>query len=178
MEERLWFDAAIEGLWHKALAGKVTPALEARLRAEGIDLARLLPGYPAAVAARCVALTAAALFPDQPEDDRLRAIGRTFLLGYQQTLIGRAVIQVLRLIGPRRSLERMQSNFRSVNYVKTRFTALGPNSAEVWFNHVDGIPAYFAGIIEQGGAFAGAKSVQVSWAEKDGGCAFRVDWVA
>lgn len=178
MEERLWFDAAIEGLWRKALGPRITPQLRAAMRAEGIDLDKLLPGYPAPVVARCIALTAATLFPGRPPDDAQREIGRLFLLGYEQTLIGRAVIQVLKLIGPRRSLERMQTNFRSVNYVKTKFTALGPTRAEVWFNEVDGIPGYFAGIIEQGGAFAGAKDVTVTWAARDGGCAFSVAWAA
>lgn len=175
-DERLWFDQAIEGLWLRALGGRVTPALRASLKDAGLDLDRLLPGYPAATVARCVKLTAAALFPGQPEDDALREVGRLFLTGYQQTLIGRAVLQVLKLIGPRRSLQRMQTNFRSVNYVKTRFTELGPTRAEVWFNHVDGMPAYFAGIIEQGGVLSGAKAVTVTWQEKDGGGAFLVEW--
>ncbi len=177
MDERLWFDQAIEGLWMKGLGDRVTPPLRAALKAEGIDLDKpLLPGYPAQTFARCVKLTAAALFPNDPPDEAQRRLGHFGLLGYQQTLLGRAVIQVLRLIGPRRSLERMQTNFRSANFIKTRFTPLGPQSAEVWFNHVDDIPAYVAGIIQQGGTFAGAKSVAITWAAKDVGCAFRVDW--
>lgn len=179
MDERLWFDQAIEGLWLKAIADWITPSLRASLKTQGIDLDKpLLPGYPAQVVARCLKITATALFPGQDEDTALREVGRLFLLGYQQTLIGRAVIQVLRLIGPRRSLERMQTNFRSVNYIKTRFTSLGPTSGELWINHVDEVPAYFAGIIQQGGSFSGAKSVDVTWAPKDGGCAFQVSWVS
>ncbi len=56
---------------------------------------------------------------------------------------------------------------------------LGPQNVELWFNETKGIPPYFQGILEQGGAAIGAKNMQVSFRDDPaGGTWFAVTWVS
>lgn len=178
MTEKLWFSQALEGLFVRGVGADMTPALRQRLLELGIALTHLRPAYGIEVVARAIRAAGEELFPGQPEAQALRQVGALFMRGYAETLIGRAMVQFMRIIGPRRSLERMQANFRTGgNYVETRFTSLGPGIAEVWFNEVCGIPDFYAGIIARGGAFAGARELEVTFEPPTGdGCTFRVEW--
>lgn len=179
MTEKLWFSQSVEGLLIRGVGAQMTPSLNAQLVALGIDLAHLKPAYPNDAVVSAIRLTASVLFPGQTERDALRGMGTVFMRGFAETLMGKAMVQFMRVIGPRRSLQRMERNFRTGgNYIETRFTALGAGKAEVWFNDVSGIPDFYAGIIERGGLFAGAKELQVTFpAQLDASCTFVVDWV-
>lgn len=98
--------------------------------------------------------------------------------GYVETLLGRAMVQVMKVVGPRRSLERMQRNFRTgSNYIETRFTSLGKGQAELWFNDVSGIPDFYAGVMSAGGRLAAAGNVRVTvHPSTDESCRFLVEW--
>ena len=103
------FGQVYEGLFVRGLRGRLT----------------LQPAYPSSVLPACIVLTAQTLYPTEPLEQALKVIGRTFFLGFIDTLLGRAMLGLLRIIGPRRSLERMQRNFRTgSNYIETRFLSL------------------------------------------------------
>ena len=108
----------------------------------------------------------------------MNALGRVFFGGYTSTVIGQAMLTMMRLIGPKRSLERMQRNFRTGgNYIETRFRELGPNHVELWFNEVNGMPSYVQGIIEAGAEQIGARNVRVEYRpEPEGGVLYTVIW--
>ncbi len=81
-------------------------ALAGLLRAEGVDVHSLEREYPIRVLNRCVDVTCAHLYPDLPiEDARLR-LGRSFVQGFVQTLMGRVVAAGLPMLGPVRYLKR------------------------------------------------------------------------
>jgi uncharacterized protein (TIGR02265 family) len=173
--EKLWFSQSIEGLFIRGVGEAMTPALRAQLLGLGIDLERLKPAYPNDAVVSSIRLSGEALFPGKPEPEALREMGKLFMKGFAETLIGRAMVQFMRVIGPRRSLQRMERNFRTGgNYIETRFTSLGERKAQVWFNDVSGIPDFYAGIIERGGQFAGARALQVTF--DAGTSAFDVNW--
>lgn len=178
MTEKLWFQQSIEGLLVRGVGKDMTPALREKLRALGIDLASLQPGYDAKVVSQAIRLTAAELFPGRPEAEALREVGALFMRGYVETLLGRAMVQVMKVVGPRRSLERMQRNFRTgSNYIETRFTSLGKGQAELWFNDVSGIPDFYAGVMSAGGRLAAAGNVRVTvHPSTDESCRFLVEW--
>ena len=178
MSEKLWFSQSLEGLFLRGVGDAMTPALRAQLLELGIDLTRLQPAYADEVVTKAIRLTAVALFGGKPEAEALRHVGALFMKGFAETLLGRAMVQFMKVIGPRRSLERMQRNFRTGgNYIETRFTSLGKGRAEVWFNDVSRIPDFYAGIIQRGGEFAGATDLRVAFApQTDASCAFLVDW--
>ena len=178
MTEKLWFSQSIEGLFVRGIGDRMTPVLRAQLLELGLDLRNLKPAYDDAVVSRAIRLTGKALFGDQPEFDQLRATGALFMHGFSQTLMGKALVQLMKVVGPRRSLQRMERNFRTGgNYIETRFESLGEGKAHVWFNDVSGIPDFYAGIIQRGGEFAGARDMVISFAPvTNAECTFVVDW--
>ncbi|MEW5741358.1 MAG: DUF2378 family protein [Myxococcota bacterium] len=178
MSEKLWFQQSIEGLFVRGVGELMTPALRDQLRALGLELDRLQPGYPADLVSKSIRVTAAELFPTLPEPEALREIGALFMRGYTETLIGRAMVQLMRVLGPRRTLERMQRNFRTgANYIETRFRSLGPGRVELWFNDVSGIPDFYAGVMTAGGRQTGARNVRVACSPAtDASCTFLVEW--
>ncbi len=179
MAEQLEFAHVFEGLFMRGLKDHLDDRLKARLKEKGLDLSKPLdPAYPSHVLSDCIIVAAQTVYPSLPLDQALNAVGHAFFRGYTGTMLGQAMLQLLRLLGPRRTLERMQRNFRTGNnYMETRFKALGPQNVELWFNETRGIPAYFQGILEQGGNDIGAKNMQVSYRDDPaGGTWFAVTW--
>jgi uncharacterized protein (TIGR02265 family) len=179
VDERLWFSNTVEGLFLRGLAGRLTPSHLDVLKQRGIDLSRrLAPAYPAALFAECIRLTAREVFPTVDEVEGVRRLGQLFLSGYQQTLVGAALVQMMKLLGARRTLQRMERNFATGgNFMKTQFTSHGPGDVEVSLSEVDGIPSYFAGIIEKGSELVNAKNYRVTYSCPDGHlCRVHVKW--
>lgn len=179
MGERLVFQNTVEGLFARGLAGRVTPALKEQLRREGLDLDRpLLPAYPVETWSRCVALTARALHPGEPEGVALSKVGERMVEGYRETAVGRAVFGVLTLLGPRRTLGRMQQNLRSANnYTEVRLTEVGSREADLWMNEPGLLRYFMRGVLLAGLRGAGTADAQVELRQfDDAGVTYRVSW--
>lgn len=158
----------------------MTPRLQTELLALGIDLQNLRPAYPSEACSRGVRLAAAQLFPRVGEVEAVQQLGELFLDGYGETLVGRALIQLMKVIGPMRSLQRMQRNFRTgSNYIETRFTELAPTKAEIWLNDTSGIPSFWAGVMTSGGRLTNAESIRVRFTSgADGSATYVIEWQA
>lgn len=178
MGEHLWYSQVVESIFIKGLGQRLTPDVKKTIRTEGIDLDRLLPGYPVAQVVRALRRVLPSLYPGVDEVEALRSIGASSMQGYNETFIGRAAVQVLKLVGVRRALQKLQTSMRSGNnYLETRFTQVGPTSAELHFSEMSGIPSFYRGLLEEGGRMVGAKHMRVSDGEaRDNGWVFRVDW--
>lgn len=174
-----WFvyEHTVEGLFFKALRSRITPALGERLKALGIDLA----GKPRSVAhaqwVQALHLVATELF-EGPVDLRFRKLGQSVMLHHEETVMGKAVITVMRLMGPKRVLGRINSTLRSGNnYIQATLAPTGPTSWEGLVNECNGNPQYIAGVIEQGLIISGAKEVKVDVSDFDGHSAkFKLAW--
>jgi len=171
------FASAVEGLYLRALKGRITPALADALRGVGLDVDHVLPAYTLDTWEHSLRVTCANLFPDQPLDDSMAELGRLLIAGYQQTAIGKAIFPLMRILGPTRVLARMGRNFQSGNnYTDTSVTQLGPTEARLWFNRVIQ-PAFYRGILEAGLLSAGAKDLVVELGDRDGaGFTFHLRW--
>lgn len=179
VEAELVFQHAVEGLFLVGLKGRVTPELQARLRSAGLDLSRpLMPAYPRAAWNSFIQITAESLWPEESPERAHHALGRQLLLGYSRTLMGGAILRLLRLIGPRRTLERMTQNFRSGgNYNLCRATAVGPREMLFWMNEPTLHPSYVAGIIDMTLELVGVQQRDIQVQLKDAeGCTYRVTW--
>lgn len=178
--QKLWFLQAVEGLFIRGLGERLTPDVRAKIHAAGIDLTKLEPAYPVATVTAAARGVLPLLWPGVGEDEAFRQLGVAFLRGYSETLVGAAMVQMMKLIGTRRTLERMQKNFRTGgNYLETRFTALGPTSVELWINDVSGMPGLYRGILEEGGRMVGTKGLKVvAVPDSLPACLYRVDWEA
>lgn len=135
MAERLWFsDPVVEGLFRRALKTRLTPSLVAKLRERGLELDKpLQPAYPAERCAEWIRLVAE-LYPPLSEREATYQVGRANMDGYVQTVLGRAVVQVLKVIGPKRTLPRLGRSFRTgTNYMQVDVREVLPDRFEVTF---------------------------------------------
>lgn len=176
--ERLWFSTVIDAVFIKGLGARMTPELKTQLKALGIDLAKLHPAYPIEAVKKAFALVTKQLFAGVPEEQALHELGVSSMRGYSETLLGKALIQILKLIGVRRSLLRMHTSMRSGNnYLETFSTVVSTNCVELRFSDVSGMPTFYRGILEEGGRMAHAKNLRVSSVPSPApGHTFRVEW--
>ncbi|MFT3711041.1 MAG: DUF2378 family protein [Archangium sp.] len=177
MPEKLIFAQTFEGLL-RSLAGKLTPALVSGLRARGVDVeAALLPSYPMDTFIEVVNFLAAELHPAAEPDAGVALLGRGFMDGFGETMIGRAMLAMLRIIGPHNALKRVTQEFRTGNnYSETRLVQRGPTAYELWVNELR-MPGWYVGIITRGLELSGASGVEVVLLSKDPiGGTFRVAW--
>ena len=178
-QQRLWFSNSVEGLLVRGIGTRLTPALREKVRDEGINLERLEPAYPVerfVAACRAVIPT---LYPDKTEAEAFYELGCSFLRGYSETLLGAAMVRMMKLIGPRRTLERMTKNFRTGgNYLDTRFVALTRSSVELWISDVTEMPDFYRGMIEEGARMISVKGLRVaSMPSEPPSALFHIEWV-
>ena len=178
MAEKLIFAQTIEGLIRSLGPSKLTPQLVEGLLTRGVDPTRpLVPAYPKDVFIAVVKFLASELHPDQPLDRAVALLGRGFVDAYGQTMVGTGLLAMIRLIGPKRTLERVTREFRTGNnYSDTRLTALGETEYDLWVNEAL-MPGWYIGILSRGLELAGAKAVNVVLTSQgsEGGI-FRITW--
>ena len=177
MTEKLIFAQTFEGLL-RSLTGKLTPRLATGLRERGFDPgAPLLPAYPQAVFIEVVSFLSRELHPGLGPEAAVCAVGRGFMDGYGETMVGRAMMAMMRLIGPRRTLERVSRQFRTGNnFSETKLTPIGATEYHLWVNEVR-LPGWYIGLLSRGLELAGGKDVRVEVIHCDqAGGNFRVQW--
>lgn len=173
------FAPTFEGLFHKGLLGRVTPRLGQRLLAAGIDLRKLAPAYPEESWAKAVRIAAEEVYPQLPFDEAAWRLGEDSIRGFSSTMIGQATIALLKVVGPKRALTRIERSFGSGNnYLETKVTERGPADVEIWFSDVHQQPGLYGGILRGVAALLGAKSMSVDLVSSEGaGATFRLRWV-
>ncbi|MDP1824199.1 MAG: DUF2378 family protein [Archangium sp.] len=176
--EKLWFSTVVDAVFIKGLGTRLTPQLKAEIKKVGIDLDKLQPAYPVDLVHKTCKLLTPVLFPRMTEEEAFHELGVSSMRGYTETLLGKALIQILKLIGVRRSLLRMHTSMRSGNnYIETFATVIAANCVELRFSDVSGMPSFYQGIIEEGGRMAHAKNLHVTTVESTPpGHTFRVEW--
>lgn len=174
----LVFAQTVEGLL-RAL-GPLDDAAREKLRAVGIDPDRRLePAYPVE---QYVALQRAAVgifAPHEPFEIGIEALGRRFVDGYGETLMGRAVLAGLRLLGPVRALQRLTRTLSTGStFFKTSLEEARPGTWRLWINRVTW-PGWYVGLVQRGLEHAGAREVAVTVIDHAGpglGLTLEVTW--
>jgi uncharacterized protein (TIGR02265 family) len=164
--QRVVFGNSMEGLW-RALEPHTREEAEA-FRKAGVNGRSFLPAYPVEDYLRVMESCAASRFGGQPPLEQYTSVGRLFFSGYEKTLVGQALMAMLKVLGPRRTLERMTRNFRTANnYSEAEVEAVGPNHHRVRLKHVKH-PGFYRGLILSGVERAGARSASVEVSAQDG----------
>jgi uncharacterized protein (TIGR02265 family) len=101
--------SACQGLFVRALPPD--PAFHAELKSVGVDVDRLLPRYPLKTWIDGMAVARRHFFPGHTEQQGNWLLGRLFLLGFLDTMVGRVAGSLLPVLGPARMLERTQRHF-------------------------------------------------------------------
>lgn len=180
MNEKLVFDASLEGLFHRGLGGAPNPALRDELKRLGIDLSKKLP--PAVTREtwyRALAVTARHTFPTLEERAGLRELGVVLMKGVEETFMGRTMAPVVRLLGVKRLLDRLPKNMRSSNnFAEGTVKSLEPKLVQFDVTDVGDAPEVMQGSLEQICRWAGATSVEVTFTVTEPPAArFLIRWV-
>ncbi len=178
-DELLIFEQTIEALFLRALHGRLTPECKARLRQAGLDVdQKLRPAYAFDAWMTFLRITAEELYPQLPLEQGTWKLGEAYIEGFRETMLGRAVLSLLRVLGPRRTLMRATQNFRAGNnYTESKLRELGPSQFELWMNEVGPYPAFTEGIIHAGLRVAGAQDIAIEMSGYDGhACTYRINW--
>ncbi len=176
---REWFvyEHTVEALFFKALHARVGPGLKDKLKPLGIDLDGKPKNVPQPEWVLALRLAADELFTG-PLDERYRSLGRAVLQRFEDTLMGKAIMSVMRVMGPARALKRIESNLRGGNnFIRASLDQKGPNEFVSEVNECNGNPHYIAGVIEGALHITGAKEVSVKVLEFDGHAAkYAITW--
>ncbi|MFZ5441835.1 MAG: DUF2378 family protein [Myxococcota bacterium] len=173
--ERLVFSHSMEALY-RALDPH-TPAERAVFQKAGITGERFLPAYPVEVHIAVLDACASSRFAHLPELERYTEVGKLFFGGFEKTIVGSALMAMMRVIGPRRTLDRITRNLRSANnFSEGVITTLAPNRYHVRINYTVR-PGFYLGLLESGCRVAGAKELSVTVVEtKDLQTTYEVKW--
>ncbi len=167
--------ALFEGLFGRGLT--VDATLDGVLRQHGYDTKKLLDRYPGPVFAACVEAARAHLHGDVPVEEGLRALGRAFVGGFRQTILGAVATTALPILGPARFLPRVPGRFATVRPdASVSVEVTSPSTARLTF--VDPLPlgGFFAGVIEGALRLAKAPSPQIVLVTQPGGYRLEVSW--
>lgn len=182
VEKRLVFAHAMEGLFEKALKGRLTDRIRERVKAEaGVDLSRKFdPGYPFPRWEKCLVVVSEELFPSLPPDEALEEVGVLLTHGYFQTLMGSALAALLRVIGPARALKRMDRSLRTGNkYTEASVKELGPTRFEFWSNESGLAQFNLVGVLRAGAEISGARNLRTQIVKRDDeGVTIQLEWDA
>ncbi|MCY1046554.1 DUF2378 family protein [Corallococcus sp. bb12-1] len=178
-EQRHVYVQVVEGLLQHGLRGQVSPRLRERLRQAGVDLDRpLLPLYPVPLWARCLHIIVEETWPGTPREEAFRRLARAHVEGYGATLLGRAVMSVMRLLGPKRVAHRLPEVLRGTdNYTEAVLTERGPAHYELRINSVIDAPGYVESLFEAVLQVGGAQAPRVTKLhEEQDGTVYSLTW--
>ncbi len=175
-EGRFIFPSAIEGIL-KGLGPLVKPELLAHLKAHGLDVERLPPAISAEQWPQRLEDIAVITWPGVSRDEALHRLGLQFVRGWQRTALGSAASALLRLLGPARTLTRLDRAIRtSDTFTRAETTLDGPNAARVRITDVQGCPTYWVGVLEAGLEFLGRTGTVALDRVDPPGATFLVTW--
>ncbi|XXF77201.1 DUF2378 family protein [Myxococcaceae bacterium GXIMD 01537] len=175
--ERLVFQQSFEGLF-RALGDRMDERCTQRLRKVGIDpVAPLSVAYPLEVWLEALRVASETLAPTSPLDEGAALVGRRFVEGYGATLIGSALLASVRLLGPRRMLERMTRNLRTgSNYLEAELTQIGPTRYTLTCRPVV-VEGFYRGLVTSGLELSGARDPSVQLLRNAGEVAvYDISW--
>lgn len=165
MPEKLVFESVIEGLFLKGLHGRVPAALKSELKALGINLDGKLPPAVAREAwYAALKATARHVYPQLSTSQAMREIGRAMMAGTEETLFGKAMAPAVRMMGAKRILLRVPKSMKSsTNFANAAVIELPDGRLQLDVDDVADAPELFQGSLERLGAWAGAKSIEVTF---------------
>ncbi len=178
-DEKVVFEQTMEGMFVRGIGTRMSPKCRGRLKSAGLDLdKKLLPAYPFDTWMKCLQIAAEDLFPTLPNAEAHFKLGQLLIDGYKETFLGRAVLGMVKVLGPRRTLVRSSQNFRSGNnYTDTKLVEVSGTCMELWMNEVGPYPTFTAGILHAAVSAAGASALKVEVVNHDGHAAtYRLRW--
>lgn len=159
--------------------GLLSIEFDRELRGLGLDVSRPREVSLATWEALLKA-TAKRAYPKLAEDDALEEVGREVMRGFAAGFVGKGLLMVLRMLGPRRALLRMMENFRTADSVTTmKAVELSPTCIELDTRPVTDVPTYVCGLLSEIMVLLAAREPKVEHRiEGKESRVFKVTWVA
>jgi uncharacterized protein (TIGR02265 family) len=142
--EALIFNGVVEAAFVRGLADRLTPEVKVRFNEVGINLDRLLPGYPFPIWDAGLRV-AATLFPELDQEAAIREVGRRFLAEGRHRRQLELAAPVFRLLGIHRALQRILGRQMGDNVNKLSYTELDPKTAQMEMSYVGTHPEFSQG---------------------------------
>ncbi len=156
--------------------GLLTPDFIAELKQLGLDVTQPRE-QPPEVWVAVLRATAARLSPARSVADGLEDVGRAMASGFLESLAGRALFVLLRMLGPHKAFLRMPENIQSADtFTQVKARSLAPGSVELIFNTTLGAPTHTRGILLEALFRLNTKNSSVSFTEHADSTAFVVTW--
>lgn len=175
-KDRFAFPSLIEG-YIKGLGERFSDETRRKLKAAGLDVAKMPPAIPARQMIPYMEIVASTAWPEQPRTEQLRLLGLCAIRGWQSGLLGSAASAMIRLIGPQRALTRLDRAFSTTNnYSRARTEFLGPKEALITVNDVQEMPTYWQGIFQAGVELLHLEGTVVIDHQMSPEATFRVTW--
>jgi uncharacterized protein (TIGR02265 family) len=174
---RLVFPTSVEGLF-KGLGPRVTPEVISELRRLGLDIEKLPPAIPVETWTPILQRLAVLVAPSGTSTAQAyHDLGYHYIVGWQRTLMGSAAATLLRVLGPARTLTRLDRAFRtSDNFSRAETVMVNATECLITINEVQGMPTYWQGVFEAGLVLLGLTgSVDIEEVTPPG-CRFRLKW--
>lgn len=175
LEESTIAQSVFEGLFVHVL--HPTGQFAEDLRRTGFDLTKQEPTYPARVWKECLAVAAQHEYPGAPREQALQNLGRRFVAGYFQTIIGRVAAVLLPVLGPRGLVRRLPKFFKSGSPGSiVEITEVAPTHFRVRIQNRHGNPEFNSGIVLGMLEEAGVKGVVTMGQVTVVGGEFDIQW--
>lgn len=168
-------NALFEALFTRGL--DVSRALEAELKQLGYDRQRPEARYPGAVLVACLEAARRATYAGLPEAEGFQRLGRHFIEGFRETILGRVATAALPLFGPARFLPRLPGRLRSLrDDVVVTVEVTSPRTARLSFADPLPVAHFFAGVIAGALEVGGGSAPRVEVSGAPGGYVLLAQW--
>jgi uncharacterized protein (TIGR02265 family) len=175
-DEKLIFRQVVEACFVVGLADRLTPAYRAHLKTFGIDLEKLLPGYPYANWEKAVQSTVR-LFPELDADQAVAEVGRRMCVAtVESNPVGKRLLPLLRVLGVGKALRRAYSRTTEGNFNTITFGVETPKSLEIHMSFVGQIPEFARGSVVGLGEMLGVALRPVTTVFEAPRATFNVGW--
>jgi uncharacterized protein (TIGR02265 family) len=153
--------SVFEGLFVRALS--VEPAVKDKLRAIGVNLDQLEVSYPTAKLSESMDLVAREMFATMPHHQALQEMGRRFVHGFKETIVGRLAYIGMPAMTCSQLIDKTPRLLAMVgSSTKSKVEVLSERSRRMTFTQEAPIPDFFAGLYEGAlGLTRGAPRVNV-----------------
>ena len=170
------FASTVEGLL-RALGSKLDERAKAKFAELGLPLTGKLPATcPRDVWTRVSHYAGALLSPSLPPEAQRVALGHAFIDGYAETLVGRALLATMRVLGPKRALARLERSFMTGNNYSKAELREGPDGIFLIIGNAP-YPEWYQGMVEKALERTGAKDIRVQAIAREGDTTtFKIDF--
>lgn len=178
MTERLWFQNVVEGLFVRGIGPQLSAADKAALAKVGLKLDKLLPAYSEAVMVEALRVAGPLVLPRGSLEEQQHELGVRAAKGYFDTFLGKAMVGLVKLVGPERGISRLDRNLRTLtNYLNARIVTRAEKSADVEVEPVGPLMHFIVGVLHGSGSLDdGGKSGATLISHAGEKCVVRLSW--